>query len=60
VPFGVAHSIQVFVGGTVRVPLLLPPGTGVTFSVQAFTLVHTPLTCTGQQLAASPAIAFSY
>ncbi|MCA8973385.1 MAG: hypothetical protein KDC98_01620, partial [Planctomycetes bacterium] len=43
-----------------RVPLKLPPGTGMTFSAQVATFLVNPLSCTGAQLASTPTIVFSY
>ncbi|MCA8974045.1 MAG: hypothetical protein KDC98_04950, partial [Planctomycetes bacterium] len=43
-----------------RIPLVLPPGTGMTFSAQVATFLVNPLSCTGAQLASSPTIVFSY
>jgi hypothetical protein len=58
VPFGVPTSMLIASGQlSVRIPLLLPPGTGLTFSAQVFLLWDR---CSAPSLAATPAIVFSY
>jgi hypothetical protein len=47
-------------GYPLRLPLVLPPVTGVTFSAQIVALLSSPLACSGDSYAASPAIVFSY
>ena len=64
VPSGVGISSQLFASSapeSVRIPLVLPPATGVTFSAQVVSwMLSTTFTCTGQGLSATPAIVFSY
>jgi len=64
VPFGVIYSaVPTPVPQSLEVPLVLPPPVpgGVTFSVQALTLLSSSLPCSGcGNLVASPAIIFSY
>jgi hypothetical protein len=71
VPGGVTHSLQLFPSTgpeSVRIPFVLPPGTGATFSVQAVMLLAAPLApanptnCVvpASTFAATPAIVFSY